>query len=167
VSYSGPVAIFTDGSAWEGEGGVGVVVIGPRSVLRIAEYMPPDTALGPVTNQVAELMAAIVALRELNRPTRVGLYSDSAYLINCFRQMWIENWRRKGWRKSGGGEVAHRALWETLEALADVHDVEWTHMRGHGRGSEPGWMRRWNAITDNLAHTARVERRSWERRTTR
>jgi ribonuclease HI len=168
VSKRGPVTIFADGSAWEGEGGVGVVLIGPRSVLRIAQYIQPArVAPFEVTNQVAELLAATIGLRELRRPARVRLYSDSAYLINCFRQDGIENWRRKNWRKSGGGEVAHRYLWETLEGQAALHEVEWIHMRGHGRSSEAPALVRWNAITDNLAHTARVERRSWERRTER
>lgn len=171
MSTRGPVTIFCDGSAWEGVGAVGVVLIGPRSVLRIAALVTSDRAgrepLPGVTNQQAELFAATIALARLSRPTRVRLYSDSAYLINCFRQDWISNWRRKNWRKSGGGEVAHRLYWETLEGLAALHEVEWIHMRGHGRGSEAPALVRWNAITDNLAHTARVERRSWERRTIR
>jgi ribonuclease HI len=162
----GPVTIFTDGSAWEGSGGVGVVLIGPRSVLRIAHYLRPVVGF-QITNQVAELIAPVVALNRLTPDARVRLYSDSAYLINCFREGWWRNWQRKGWRKSGGREVAHRPLWETLLAFDALHEIEWTHMRGHGRGSEAPALVRWNAITDNLAHTARVERRSWERRTVR
>lgn len=158
-----PVVIYTDGSAHAGAGGVGVVVIGRRSLLRIARYVPPPG----VTNQMTELMAAYLALGALKSPSRVRLISDSAYLINCFNDGWISNWRRKNWRKSGGGEVAHRALWETIEAQAVLHEVEWIHMRGHGRGEESRAMKKWNGVCDKLAHTARVEKRSWTVRTNR
>lgn len=161
------VTIFADGSAWDGRGGAGVVLIGRRSVVRLATYLPGLPPERPVTNQTAELVAAILGLGKLRRPTSVRLVSDSAYLINCFREDWISNWRRKGWRKSGGGTVAHREFWETIEAMATAHEVEWTHMRGHGRGSEAPALVRWNAVADRLAHTARVEQRSWERRTRR
>jgi ribonuclease HI len=160
------ITAYADGSAHAGEGGAGIVLIGPRSVLRSGVYLAPH-AVVPVTNQMAELLAAILVFDTLTRPSRVRLVSDSAYLINCFNEDWISNWRRKGWRKSGGGDVAHRVIWETLEAAAAVHEVEWVHMRGHERGDEPPHRVRWNAIADRLAHVARVERRTWTVRSPR
>ena len=45
-----------------------------------------------------ELMAAIVALEQLKVPCRVKLHSDSAYLINAFKQNWFAKWLRNGWQ---------------------------------------------------------------------
>ena len=50
------------------------------------------------TNQRMELRAAIEALEALGPSCRVRLHSDSAYLINCFRQRWYANWQRNGWK---------------------------------------------------------------------
>lgn len=101
------------------------------------------------TNQTAELMAAIKALSRLSRKRRwsVLVRSDSAYLVNCFREGWIENWRRKGWRHKGG-ERPNRTLWETLEALVAFHDVEFEHVKGHSGDT-------YNERADRLAVAAR------------
>lgn len=162
----GSVVAYTDGSAHAGEGGIGVVLIGRRSVLRVAQYLPPDPrGEKPITNQVAELLAAVRALHQIALPGQtVKLISDSAYLINCFNDEWMINWRRKDWKGAGGKSVAHRPIWETLDALAAVHEVEWVHMRGHGRGDESPRMRHWNGVADALASEARRSKRSWVHR---
>jgi ribonuclease HI len=83
------------------------------------------------TNQRMELKAAIESLRALKDPCRVRLHSDSAYLINCFRQRWYENWLRNGWLTKDKKPVTNRDLWEQLLDLSDVHDVEWVKVAGH------------------------------------
>src|SRR5262249_13929836 len=52
----------------------------------------------PTTNQRMEIMGAIEGLRSLTGRRRVEIYSDSAYLVNCFRDKWYERWRRNGWK---------------------------------------------------------------------
>ena len=52
------------------------------------------------TNQRMELLAAVKALELLNQPCIVKLYSDSAYLVNCFKQRWIEKWQQTNWLNS-------------------------------------------------------------------
>lgn len=161
------VVAYTDGSAYQGAGGVGVVILGIEpGPVRIAGYLPPPG----ITNQVAELTAAVVAFDFLRNmaevPVSVTVVSDSAYLINCFVERWYDRWMRKAWVKNGR-EVANRPLWETLIAQSALFEVGWIHMRGHGRGPhDTPRMRHWNGITDNLAHTARVERRSWVKEAT-
>lgn len=83
------------------------------------------------TNQRMELRAAVEALRALGRPCAVRLHSDSAYLINCFRQRWYENWQRNGWKTSGKTPVGNRDLWEELVRLNGIHRVEWVKVAGH------------------------------------
>ncbi len=83
------------------------------------------------TNQRMELVAAIKALEALKRPCHVTLYSDSAYLVNAFRQRWVDRWQRTGWQTSAKKDVANRDLWERLIALTDVHTVTWSKVKGH------------------------------------
>jgi ribonuclease HI len=138
--------MYADGSSWDGFGGVGCVLLWKD---RILEVKVPFNGPG-CTNQKMEIFAVIVGLMRIkaDRPRRVIVRSDSAYVVNCFRQGWIENWRRKNWHKSGGGLVANREYWETLELWVALHDVEFEHVRGHAgdyyneRADElAGWAR--------------------------
>lgn len=83
------------------------------------------------TNNRMELTAAVEALRALNRPCRVRLHSDSAYLVNAFREDWLGRWKRNGWRNAGGDPVSNMDLWTELDRLAATHAVEWVKVKGH------------------------------------
>jgi ribonuclease HI len=78
-----------------------------------------------------ELTAPLEALRAIPGRRRVHIFSDSAYVINCFRDRWHEKWAHTGWRNAGRGEVANRDLWESLIAETRRHDVTWHKVRGH------------------------------------
>jgi ribonuclease HI len=83
------------------------------------------------TNQRMELMGALEGLRSLEGRRRVELYSDSAYLVNCFRDKWYERWRRNGWKNAQRKPVGNRDLWEALIALVERHEVNWHKVAGH------------------------------------
>lgn len=83
------------------------------------------------TNQRMELRAAVEALRALPGRRAVDLHSDSAYLVNCFRDRWYERWQKNGWRNAQGKPVENRDLWEALIAGAAAHDVTWHKVAGH------------------------------------
>lgn len=78
-----------------------------------------------------ELMGALEGLRAIGGRRRVAVYSDSAYLVNCFRQRWWERWERTGWRNSGNAPVANRDLWAALLVESRRHEVTWHKVRGH------------------------------------
>jgi ATP-dependent phosphofructokinase / diphosphate-dependent phosphofructokinase len=84
------------------------------------------------TNQRMELTAAVEALTIIPPGTNVKLYSDSAYLVNCFRQGWMERWLKNGWRNSKGNPVENRDLWIRLLELTENRSVEWHKVQGHG-----------------------------------
>lgn len=67
------------------------------------------------TNQRMELMALVKALAYLaeHRPPneRAVIYSDSAYIINCYQQEWYINWENNGWLTSSKKEVSNQDLW--------------------------------------------------------
>jgi ribonuclease HI len=83
------------------------------------------------TNNRMELLAAIESLGVLKEPCRVKLYSDSAYLVNCFQQNWIRGWQRNGWKTSKGQPVENQDLWKQLLKLMETHNVEYIKVKGH------------------------------------
>jgi ribonuclease HI len=83
------------------------------------------------TNQRMELTAAIEGLAAIPGRRRVHLHSDSAYVVNCFRDGWWQRWERSGWVNAGKQRVANRDLWERLIAETRRHDVVWHKVRGH------------------------------------
>jgi ribonuclease HI len=78
-----------------------------------------------------ELMGALEGLRAIEGARRIAVYSDSAYLVNCFLERWWQRWERTGWRNRGGAPVANRDLWEALLAETRRHEVTWHKVRGH------------------------------------
>ena len=83
------------------------------------------------TNQRMELRAALEGLRAVPGRRDIALYSDSAYLVNCFRDRWYVRWRENGWRNAQKRPVENRDLWEGLLAEAERHDVAWHKVAGH------------------------------------
>ena len=83
------------------------------------------------TNQRMELLAAIEGLAAIAGRRRVHMHSDSAYVVNCFRDGWWQKWDRAGWVNAGKQPVANRDLWERLIAETRRHDVVWHKVRGH------------------------------------
>lgn len=116
---------------------------------------------GPVqTNNRAEYTAAIAALQSAERrdPKRrlpLTIYSDSKLLIDSVTK-WMAAWKRRGWRKSDGAEVANADLLQALdEAIARRSGgVKWIHVAAHtGRAD---YASRWNDAADRAAVTALV-----------
>ena len=94
----------------------------------------------PTTNQRMEVMAVVRALDALGGPLRV--MSDSAYVVNCFRDRWWEGWRRRGWRNASGKPVANRDLWEPLLdlALEGGRPVRFDKVKGHSGDRMNDWV---------------------------
>ena len=83
------------------------------------------------TNQRMELKAVYESLKGLKEPCNVVLHSDSAYVINCFKQKWYVGWRKNGWKNSKGDPVQNRDLWELLLSEVERHDVAFEKVKGH------------------------------------
>ncbi|GHB08787.1 ribonuclease HI [Salinicola rhizosphaerae] len=126
ASSSPSVTIYTDGGCRgnPGPGGWGALMIsGPhRKALKGGE---PDT-----TNNRMELMAAIQALRALDRPCRVALWTDSQYVRKGITE-WIHGWQKRGWITASKQPVKNAELWRELLAETQRHEVEWHWVKGH------------------------------------
>ena len=121
------IILYTDGACAgnPGPGGWAAIIIeGDRE--RIVSGAEPRT-----TNQRMELMAAIEGLAAVAPARRVQLHTDSAYVMNCFRDGWYERWERDGWLRADRQPVTNRDLWERLIAETRRHDVVWTKVKGH------------------------------------
>ena len=119
--------VYTDGacSGNPGPGGWGAVI---RHGDREEEISGGEQL---TTNQRMELKAAVEALKIIPAGNRVKLHSDSAYLVNCFNQGWIEKWQKNGWVTSKGEPVQNRELWLQLLELSDKLEIEWVKVKGH------------------------------------
>jgi ribonuclease HI len=121
------VVVYADG-ACSGNPGPG----GWAAIITDGEHERSVTGSEPrTTNQRMELTAAIEGLAAIDGRRRVHLYSDSAYVVNCFRDRWWERWERAGWVNAGKQPIANRDLWERLLAQARRHDVQWHKVKGH------------------------------------
>lgn len=83
------------------------------------------------TNQRMEIAAVCNALESLKEPCDVTIYSDSAYVINCFKQKWYVSWQKNGWKNSKGQPVQNRDLWERLLNARDSHQIQFEKVKGH------------------------------------
>ncbi len=119
--------LYTDGacSGNPGPGGWAALIIdGPDE--RVVSGAKADT-----TNQRMELTAAIEGLAAIPGRRRVRLHSDSAYLVNCFRDHWWQRWEQNGWLGAAKKPVTNRDLWQRLLAETRRHDVTWVKVAGH------------------------------------
>ena len=121
------VTIYTDGSCSgnPGPGGWGAILIYNDIKKEISG------GENPTTNNKMELTAALNALLMLKHPCEVDLYSDSAYLINCFKNDWLKSWKKNNWVNSKKEPVKNADLWVKLDELTLIHKINWIKVKGH------------------------------------
>jgi len=123
---------FTDGacSGNPGPGGWGVLLQAKDgdTVVREKELSGGEAM---TTNNRMELMAAISALEGLDRPARLTVITDSAYVKGGITE-WIEGWKRRGWQTASKKPVKNDDLWRRLDAAVARHpEVRWEWVKGH------------------------------------
>ncbi len=134
------VTIYTDGAckgnpgpggwgAWLASGGHDKELFGGE----------PNT-----TNNRMELTAVIEALASLKRTCDVTIHTDSEYVRKGITE-WIHGWKKRGWTTADRKPVKNAELWQRLDALRKLHQVEWRWVKGHA--GDPG-----NERADALAN---------------
>ncbi len=121
------VIIYTDGacSGNPGPGGWGAILMYKDAKKEISGGMKNTT------NNIMEITAVVEALKCLKVESDVQVYSDSAYTVNAFKQGWIYNWMKNGWRTANKEPVKNKELWQELYALTKKHKVEFIKVKGH------------------------------------
>lgn len=137
------VDLYTDGacSGNPGPGGYGAILIFKGIEKELSGGFPETT------NNRMEIYAVIVGLEQLKESCEVTVYSDSAYTVNAYLQGWIRGWKKNGWRKADGKDVANVDLWQRLDALTEKHCVTFVKVKGHADNE-------YNNRCDKLATTA-------------
>lgn len=140
------VDVYTDGSCSgnPGPGGWGAILL----------YKGLEKELSggarQTTNNQMELTGAISALSALKEPCRVTLYTDSQYIVNAINQKWLENWKKRGWKKADRSPVLNVDLWQRLDACLSRHEVRVHWVKGHADNP-------FNNRCDALAVAARMQ----------
>ena len=121
------VIIYTDGacSGNPGPGGWGAILMYNETKKEISG------AEKNTTNNIIEITAVLRALKLLKEKCNVKIYSDSAYVVNAFKQGWIYNWRKNNWKTANKEPVKNKELWEELYELVQNHEVEFIKVKGH------------------------------------
>lgn len=95
-----------------------------------------------------ELTAVLKALNQwkeqLSQKYDVTIYTDSAYVSNCYEQQWYKTWNNNGWRNSRGEDVANQELWIQLIPFFETPGVFIQKVKGHSGNV-------YNNIADKLA----------------
>ena len=121
------IEIYADGACKgnPGPGGWGVLLISGEHRREISG------SESHTTNNRMELMAAIRGIEALKTPGTVArVYTDSQYVIKGISE-WVASWKQRGWKTADKKPVKNQDLWERLDALAQVHQLEWHWVRGH------------------------------------
>ncbi len=120
------IYIYSDGACKgnPGTGGWGALLVtnGHRKEISGGE---PNT-----TNNRMEMTAVIRALESLKRPSTVEVHTDSQYVQKGISE-WMPGWKRRNWRTADGKPVKNQDLWLQLDALSQLHRIEWKWVRGH------------------------------------
>ncbi|EKO3497338.1 ribonuclease HI [Vibrio fluvialis] len=139
MSYS----IYVDGAAPNNQhgcmrGGIGLVVMDEDNEIVHEESF---TINRKTDNAELELLAFIEGLEYAEDGDVI--YSDSDYCVKGFN-IWLDDWKDRGWRKANKKPVKHRQLWKQVDELRSRKYVEVEKVKAHSgvRGNE---------IADSLA----------------
>jgi ribonuclease HI len=84
------------------------------------------------TNNQCELTAAIEACKCASQySSSFTLYSDSAYLINCYKEKWYKKWIENNWVNSKKQSVANQDLWIQLIPFFENPKFNFEKVKGH------------------------------------
>ena len=81
------------------------------------------------TNNRMEIKAALMALRALNKPSKVLFHTDSSYLLNGATS-WLPDWKKRNWKRKHG-QLQNIDLWKEMDEELAKHEVEWLWVKGH------------------------------------
>lgn len=135
-----PLNIYCDGAAPNNQNvckqaGVGVVAYDMHEQL-VYQYSESIIETGGTTNSRAELLAFVHALALSSLLYTINC--DSKYVVDGYN-LWLDGWKKKGWRKADKKTIAHSDLWRLIADLkAGRPDVKVLHVMGHAgiKGNE-------------------------------
>lgn len=112
------------------------------------------------TNNICELKAVIEGCKMFlahtaakKEDTDCTIYTDSAYIINCYKDKWYKKWQANGWINSKRQPVANKELWEKLIPYFENPKIHFEKVAGHSGN-------KYNETVDKMAVAAK-NKKSW------
>ena len=106
-------------------------------------------AVKDATNNQMELMAIMEFLKAVNTSkfSSIKIFTDSAYIANCFKDKWYKKWERNNWITSSHTPVKNKEMWEWLIPYFELNKFTIEKVRGHADDT-------YNNHVDDLAQGA-------------
>ncbi|MCH4887340.1 ribonuclease HI [Acidaminobacter sp. JC074] len=97
------------------------------------------------TNNIMELLGVIESMKLItDKSVNIEVYSDSAYVVECFRKSWYVNWEKNGWKNSKKQPVENKALWvELLDLVRSFNQVTFFKVKGHLDVNKTAEVNKW------------------------
>ena len=120
------IKIYTDGACKgnPGVGGWGALILKDEKNIELFGGEKETT------NNRMELMAVIMALKEISSSTELTIYTDSTYVQKGISE-WIKNWKMNNWRSSSKKPVKNKDLWIELDEASASRKINWEWVKGH------------------------------------
>ena len=106
------------------------------------------------TNNRMELYSCYKGLNKLlteitlKEEDKIEVYTDSAYLHNCYSQKWYLSWMKNNWLNSKKQPIANKSLWQLIIPFFENEKVDFFKVKGHNNNY-------WNEYVDSLAVAAK------------
>ena len=117
------IHIYTDGSSRgnPGPGGYGTLLVSNGRKKELTG------GFRRTTNNRMELLAAIVGLEALKKPSQqVTVHTDSKYVADAINKGWLRSWLRTGFKGKKNPD-----LWQRFWQVFQQHDVTMQWVKGH------------------------------------
>ena len=120
------IKIYTDGACKgnPGVGGWGALILQDDKNIELFG------GENETTNNRMELMAVIMALKEMSPSEELTIYTDSTYVQKGISE-WIKNWKVNNWRSSNKKPVKNKDLWMQLDEASYSRKINWEWVKGH------------------------------------
>ena len=120
------IKIYTDGACKgnPGVGGWGGIIMQDEKNIELFG------GENETTNNRMELMAVIMALKEISSNLELTIYTDSTYVQKGISE-WIKNWKVNNWRSSSKKPVKNKDLWIELDEAVGSRKINWEWVKGH------------------------------------
>ena len=120
------IKIYTDGSCLNnpGNGGWAAIININGDVKKISGSVK-DT-----TNNKMELMAPIMALKQIKQNDQIEIYTDSQYVRLGITE-WVHKWIKNNWQTSKKEPVKNKELWIQLYELTNQFEIKWIWVKAH------------------------------------
>jgi ribonuclease HI len=104
-----------------GTGGYGIVITeNGRQIEQVS------AGFSFTTNARMDIIGITEGLKKIKEPSKIIIYLSNGYVIDTLTKGWLENWKRKGFKKK-----KHVDLWKELDKVLqqNIHTISYKHSK--------------------------------------